>query len=127
MTDPVVLLAVLQGALYVASAAWALLHVDSFMRVTGAKTDVWLVKAVAALVLVIGAALLAGAWRGRIGPDLAFLAVGSATALALVDVFYVVQGTIARIYLLDALVQALLVAGWVLVLTDGAGLPAPAP
>ena len=48
--DPVLALAVLQGAYFGLTAAWALVHIDSFMRVTGAKTDVWLVKTVAALV-----------------------------------------------------------------------------
>ena len=126
--DPVLALAILQGAYFGLTAAWALVHVDSFMRVTGAKTDVWLVKTVAALILVIGLALLAAALRGRIGPDLRFLALGSATALALVDLVYVGKGTIARVYLLDALAEGLFVAGWALLSTAGDGplfLPAP--
>jgi hypothetical protein len=116
----VLVIATLQGAYFALTALWAILHVDSFMRVTGAKTDVWLVKTVAALVGVIGAALLAGAWRGRVGPDLLFLASGSAAALAIVDVVYVARGTIARVYLLDALVEGLLVAAWALATTAGA-------
>ncbi len=124
--DPVVVLATVQGTYFAATGAWALLHVQSFMRVTGAKTDVWLVKAVAALIVVIGLALLAGGWRGWIGPDLLFLALGSATALALVDVVYVARGTIARVYLLDALIEGLLVAAWLLVTTSD-GAPSPWP
>lgn len=126
--DPIVVLASVQGAYFAVTGAWALLHVQSFMRVTGAKTDVWLVKAVAALVVVIGLALLAGGWRGWVGPDLLFLALGSATALALVDVVYVARGTIARVYLLDALIEGLLVGGWLIVTTaDGAPPAWPAP
>lgn len=126
--DPVVGLALVQGVYFALISAWALVHVQSFMRVTGAKTDVWLVKAVGALVLVMGVALLAGAWRGWIGPDLMFLAVGSATALALVDVVYVARGTIARVYLLDALVEALLVVAWVVAMTSVSPTPGwPSP
>lgn len=111
--DPVTIgLAIVQGAYFAGTGLWALSHVRSFMRVTGAKTDVWLVKTVAALVLVIGAALLVGSARGRVGPDLLFLALGSATALALVDLVYVLKGTIARVYLLDAFIELLLAVGW---------------
>lgn len=126
--DPVLALALLQGAYFGLTAAWALVHIDSFMRVTGAKTDVWLVKTVAALVLVIGLALVAAALRGRVGPDLRFLALGSALSLALVDLLYVAKGTIARVYLLDALAEGLFVAAWALLSTARDGplhLPSP--
>lgn len=126
-TDAAAVLPAVQGAYFAVTGAWALLHVGSFMRVTGARTDVWLVKTVAALVLVIGLALLAGAWRGRVGPDLLFLAVGSATALALVDVVYVADGTIARVFLLDALVEGLLVGAWLIVTTAGHGATIAGP
>ena len=118
--DPLLALGLLQGAYFGLVGAWALVHVDSFMRVTGAKTDVWLVKTVSALVLVIGLALIAAALRGRVGPDLRFLALGSAMALALVDLVYVAKGTIARVYLLDALIEGLFVAAWALH-SDGEG------
>ena len=124
--DPVIALALIQGGYYALMALWALVHLQGFMRLTGAKSDVWLVKTVAALVLVIGAALLAGAWRLRIGPDLSFIAIGTTTALALVDIVYVCKGTISRVYLLDALIELMLLAGWLLVGVDGGGI-APAP
>jgi hypothetical protein len=125
--EPVMALALLQGGYYAVMACWALLHLQGFMRLTGAKSDVWLVKTVAALVLVIGAALLAGAWRGRIGPDLSFIAIGTAGALAIVDVVYVAKGTIARVYLLDALIEGLLLSAWLLVGLEGGGSAPPLP
>jgi hypothetical protein len=35
--------ALVQGAFYVATGVWALVDLDSFMAVTGPKTDLWLV------------------------------------------------------------------------------------
>lgn len=40
------------------------------------------------------------------------VAAGSAAALAIVDVTYVVRGRISRIYLLDAAAELALVVGW---------------
>jgi hypothetical protein len=125
--DPVTIgLAIVQGAYFAGTGLWALFHVRSFMRITGAKTDVWLVKTVAALVLVIGCALAVGAARGRVGPDLLFLAVGSTTALAAVDLVYVAKGTIARVYLLDALIELLLAIAWIAHVV-ATGFPAEPP
>lgn len=125
--DPVTIgLAIIQGAYFAGTGLWALFHVRSFLRITGAKTDVWLVKTVAALVLVIGCSLLVGAARGRVGPDLLFLAVGSTTALAVVDIIYVVRGTISRVYLLDALIELGLAIAWIAIVGLN-GFPAEPP
>jgi hypothetical protein len=55
-------LSLVQGAFYAATGLWALVDLDSFMAVTGPKTDHWLVKTVGILVTVIGGVLLV-AWR----------------------------------------------------------------
>ena len=106
--------ALIQGAFYVATGVWALVDLDSFMAVTGPKTDHWLVKTVGVLVTVIGAVLLL-AWRsGRVTGEVVLLAVGSALALAAIDVIYVSNGTISPIYLLDAAAEVALAGGWAL-------------
>ncbi|HEX2217859.1 MAG TPA: hypothetical protein VHG35_03595 [Gemmatimonadales bacterium] len=106
--------ALIQGAFYVATGVWALVDLDSFMAVTGPKTDHWLVKTVGVLVTVIGAVLLV-AWRTRrITGEIVLLAVGSALALAAIDVVYVSNGTIAPIYLLDAVAEVGLAGAWLL-------------
>lgn len=106
-------LALVQGAFYVATGLWALLDLDSFMAVTGPKTDRWLVKTVGILVTVIGAALLL-AWRsGRITPEVVLLAAGSAVSLAAIDIVYVSNDTISRIYLLDAVAEIGLALAWI--------------
>ncbi|HEX2022926.1 MAG TPA: hypothetical protein VHH36_09430, partial [Candidatus Thermoplasmatota archaeon] len=60
-----------QGAYFAATGAWPLLHMPSFLAVTGPKTDLWLVDTVGALVLVVGAVLLLAAGRDRVSPEVA--------------------------------------------------------
>lgn len=103
-----------QGAYFVLTGLWPLFGINSFQAVTGAKTDLWLVYTVGCLVTVIGAALLMAAYRGRTTPEVIVLAVGSAIALAGIDVVFVLRGVISWVYLLDAAAEVGLVAWWVL-------------
>ena len=106
------LLPLIQGVFYAAAGLWALVDLDSFMAVTGPKTDRWLVKTVGLLVTVIGVVLLF-AWHRRAVPvEVALLAVASALSLAVIDVVYVGNGTISPIYLLDAVAEVGLVLAW---------------
>ena len=110
---PVLLLALIQGVFYAATGLWALVDLDSFMAVTGPKTDHWLVKTVGVLVTVIGAVLLLAWRRGAVPIEVVFLAVGSALSLAAIDAVYVSNGTIAPIYLLDAAAEVGLGLAWI--------------
>lgn len=104
--------AVAQGAYYVATGVWPLLHMRSFLRVTGPKTDLWLVETVGGLVGAIGGALLAAGLRRRVTPEIKLLGMGSAAALAAVEGFYALRGRIPSIYLADAVVEVALGAVW---------------
>ncbi len=53
-----------QGAFWLASGAWPLVHYPSFEAVTGPKEDDWLVKTIGGLIAVVGATLLRGAEAG---------------------------------------------------------------
>lgn len=110
-----------QSLLYLVTGPWPLLHMASFEAVTGAKTDDWLVHTVGLLLAVIGGVLLAASRRPRIDRLFLMLAIGTALALAAIEIFYVSRGTISAIYLLDAVIElafaALLAAA--LVLTRG--------
>ncbi|MGH7766321.1 MAG: hypothetical protein ACREQP_02610 [Candidatus Binatia bacterium] len=110
MMSDILLLA--QGAYYVATGGWPLLHIGSFLAVTGPKTDLWLVKTVGVLITVIGTALLVAGARHQIGLEISLLAMGTQLALATVDVVYVATRTIGKIYLLDAVVELVLFTGW---------------
>jgi hypothetical protein len=105
-------LAIGQGLFYVATGLWPLVDIGSFQRVTGPKTDLWLVKTVGVLVTVIGGTLLAAASRGSRAPEVALLGAGSALALAGIDTVYATKGRISPIYLADAAVEVAIAAGW---------------
>jgi hypothetical protein len=113
------LLALVQGVFYAATGLWALVDLDSFMAVTGPKTDRWLVKTVGSLVTVIGAVLLFAWRRDGIAAEVVLLAVGSALSLAAIDVVYVSDRTIAPIYLLDAAAEVGLALAWMLAVRRG--------
>jgi hypothetical protein len=98
-----------QGVYYLATGLWGLLHVRSFMRVTGPKTDTWLVKTVSVLVSAIGSSLLLHTCRKQPQAEVDVLAIGSAVGLACIDVYYVTRRRIAKVYLLDAAAQVALV------------------
>ncbi len=93
---------------------WPVFGIESFQKVSGRKTDIWLVKTVTLLILVVGATIGSAGARKRITPEIVGLAVGSSAALTTIDVVYVSQRRISPVYLLDALVNVTLIAGWTL-------------
>jgi hypothetical protein len=130
--------AALQGLYYVATGVWPLVSMETFLAVTGDKTDHlqsphqglydhWLVVTVGVLVLAIGAALLVAAWRGP-SAEAVTLAVGSIIGLTAVDVVYVSRKVIGPVYLLDALGEVVLLVGWlVAALQANRGTPVEIP
>ena len=58
-------MAVAQGAFYLATGLWPVLHLRSFEAVTGPKADGWLVKTVGGLIGVVGGALLSAGLHRR--------------------------------------------------------------
>lgn len=114
-------MALLQGLFYFATGVWPLLSMGTFLKVTGPKVDLWLVKTVGILIAVVGAVLLYAGIAGHVTPPILVLSVGSAACLTAVDVNYVTKGVIAKIYLLDAAVEVLLIAGWLVAAWFGEG------
>jgi hypothetical protein len=101
-----------QGAFYLTTGLWPLVSLRTFERVTGPKTDRWLVKTVGVLVTVIGAVLLVAGRRRRVSDEVALLAVGSAAGLGGIDSIYSLRGRISTVYLLDAVAEFVLMVGW---------------
>ena len=106
-------IAILQGLYFVITGIWPLLSISTFQAVTGPKTDLWLVKTVGLLVTVVGFVILLAGIHGSVTFEIFILAVGSASALAAVDVNYSLNRTISRIYLLDALAEFALILLWI--------------
>jgi hypothetical protein len=100
-----------QGAYYLASGIWPLVSLRTFERVTGPKTDDWLVRTVGLLAATIGSVLVLRAAPSDGRPDPA-LGIGSALAFAATDVVHAGRGRISRIYLADALVELGIAGAW---------------
>ncbi len=105
-------LAVAQGLYYTVTGLWPLLSMGTFKAVTGPKQDRWLVRTVAVLVTVVGAATGLAGLRRRRTPEIALMAGGSAAGLGAIDAWYGGRGRISRLYLLDAAAEAALVGAW---------------
>ncbi|BDG10196.1 hypothetical protein [Anaeromyxobacter paludicola] len=101
-----------QGAFWLATGLWPLVHYRSFEAVTGPKEDDWLVKTIGGLIAVVGATLLVAGLRGRPPREVAVLGAGAAAAISLADVVFVKRGRISKVYLLDVAAEAPFLAGW---------------
>jgi hypothetical protein len=97
------------GAYWLATGAWALVDLRSFMLLTGRKQDTWLVQTFGALVGLLGFGLLTvrGAEARRTAARLGSLA---ALAIAASEVVFVGRRRISPVYLVDAAVEMALVA-----------------
>jgi hypothetical protein len=100
-----------QAAYFLITGVWPLVHRRSFEAVTGPKVDFWLVRTVGVVVAAIGGGLALSARRGP-SRDLELTALLAAAGLAAVDVVEVSRARISRVYLLDALIEAAIVAAW---------------
>ena len=109
-------LSLAQSLYYVATALWALFSVGTFQKVTGPKTDVWLVKTVGVLVAAIGGALGVAGFRRRETPEIGLLGAGSAAGLAGIDAYYTAKGRIPPVYALDGLAELGFLGCWIYVL-----------
>ena len=108
--------AIAHAIYYGVTGIWPLVHMRSFMAVTGPKTDLWLVRTVGVLVTAIAIPILLAAMNQRINPDIVILAIGSALGLTAIDVVYVMKRVIAKIYLVDAIAEVMLIGAWILAL-----------
>ena len=107
-----------QAAFYVTTGVWPLLDMRTFQKVTGPKTDQWLVKTVGACLAVVGGVVGLAASRNRVTPEIALLGAGTAAALTGIDLVYVAKRRISPIYLLDAAAETALIALWALAGAD---------
>src|SRR5688572_26133473 len=78
----------IQAIYMLLTAVWGLLDIDSFMVVTGKKTDIWLVKTVSVLLVPICLCLVLGLLL-KANPLLVILvAMTTSIGLAAIDFYY---------------------------------------
>jgi hypothetical protein len=100
-----------QGAYYLLTGVAPFASRRAFERITGPKTEWWLVQTTGALVAVAGSGLLSAARRPAPGPEMSAMGAGWALSLAAIEVVYVARRRISPVYLLDAAVQMAITAG----------------
>lgn len=106
------LVALVQGIYFFITGIWPILSMRTFLKITGPKTDLWLVKTVGIILAVIGLVLNVAYFNAEINPSLIILAIGSALSLALVEFIYVAKRVISPIYLGDAIAELILIGWW---------------
>ena len=106
-------LALTQGLFLLIAGIWPLLSMQSFLWISGQKTDQWLVVTVGLLLAVIGAVLSISGIRNNDQAEFALLGIGTAASLAAIDIYFSIKGTISAVYLLDAVIESGFVFLWV--------------
>lgn len=112
--------ALLQGLFWLLTGVWPLVHLPSFIWVTGPKEDVWLLYTVSVLIISIGAVLTAAGLRKTVTAEIKWLGVLGAAGLIGIDLRYALADVIRDVYLLDAVVEAGIILLWLL--AGGRGL-----
>jgi hypothetical protein len=95
------------------TAIWPIVHIDSFMEVTGPKTDIWLVKTVGALLIPVSITMAIHIITKSYSTPLIVLGGGTAIAFICIDVYYSLNDVISDIYLADAVIELLFLTGWI--------------
>jgi hypothetical protein len=102
----------IQGVYTLITAIWPLIHIESFMQVTGNKTDVWLVKTVGALLIPVALCLLMHLFIDIDRRPVALLGGLTAVAFSCVDFYYALNDVISDIYLADGAIEIVFVLVW---------------
>ena len=105
-------IALVQAIYYGITGIWPLFSMRTFLKVTGPKTDLWLVRCVGLLITISAAVLIYTAYSPVIPTEIKILAIGEAASLTILEVYYVFRRTISPIYLVDAVIEILLILGW---------------
>ncbi|HEX5809283.1 MAG TPA: hypothetical protein VFY25_11495 [Anaerolineales bacterium] len=107
------LVALVQGMYFFITGVWPLISMSTFLKITGPKTDLWLVKTVGLILSVIGIVLIVAWINAEIHTSIVILGIGSALSLAIVEFIYVAKRVISPIYLADAIAELILIGWWV--------------
>jgi hypothetical protein len=116
-----------QATYIVITAVWPIIHIDSFMAVTGYKHDVWLVKTVGALLIPVAVTLYIHLFINT--DHRPAVVLGSLTALAfiIVDFYYALNDVISDIYLADGIAELIFLIVWIYVFTGRRHVPSAPP
>lgn len=99
------------GLFNIVGGAWPMVSVRSFETVFGRKTDRWLQRTTAGLLIGLGWAQTRAAADGQ-WSHARRIGVTTAVTLLAIDLIYVPKGRIRKTYLLDAAMEAAWLLAW---------------
>jgi hypothetical protein len=94
------------------TAVWSLVDIESFMLVTGYKTDIWLVKTVGAILVSISLCMATHLFIRTDHLPVVILAIFSSIGFICIDFYYALNDIISNVYLADGFAQILFLLGW---------------
>ena len=106
----------IQGTYTLFTALWALVDIESFMMVTGPKTDIWLVKTVSVLLLPITTAFFYALYFRTDQRLIIIIGLVTSLALACIDFYYTANKTIRWVYAADGVLETLFCITWLYLL-----------
>src|SRR5690625_7432182 len=101
-------LMMIQGIYYGLTGLWPLLHMSSFIKITGPKSDLWLVQTVGMIILFVGCGFIVAGARKSVNVSLIILAIGLIIRFIVIEIGYVFFGVVSVILYGGALVLAAL-------------------
>lgn len=99
------------------TAVWGIVDIDSFMKVTGEKADIWLVKTVSVLLLAISLTLLIHLWLKGKPITAIVLALLTAAGLAAIDFYYTAKNEFKSVYAIDGIAETIFCISWIYLLS----------
>lgn len=119
MYPPPRALAAAHAGYLIATGVWPLLHRRSFERVTGEKTEFWLVRTVGGLAAAVGLALAVSVAKGSKTAEAATLALATGVAFGAADVR--AARSESAVYLGDLVLQLAFAPAWLSRWNEAAG------
>jgi hypothetical protein len=105
-----------QGTYTFITAVWPIVHIESFMWISGPKSDIWLVKTEGVTLMAISVCLLTGIFAKGDYLPIAALALFTSVGLAYVDFYYALNDTIWDTYMADGIIEIIFAICWLIVL-----------
>src|SRR5215213_10782382 len=102
-----------QGLYILLTALWGLVDIDSFMMVTGPKTDIWLVKTVSVLLLPIAICFFSALFLKMPFLPMLLIAMVTSAGLAFIDFYYTANKTIKWVYAVDGIAEFIFLMVWI--------------
>ncbi len=103
-----------QGAYYVITGLWPLVHFPSFAEVVGQQINPFQAQAFGAVIIVVGAALIEAARREPPGAYPTMLGTAVASAIAIVSLFWLPRSATSSGLWLDFIVEVAIAAALIL-------------